>query len=767
MVLATNLGFPRIGAKRELKKAIEAYWKGSLSQEEMLKEASHIRMDNWQTQKDVGINHIPSNDFSLYDQMLDMSCLLGCIPERYEWNGGNVDLDLYFAMARGSQKNGRDVIACEMTKWFDTNYHYLVPEFEAHQVFTMSSTKIFDHYKQAKDAGIETRPVLIGPITYLSLGKMHDDSDPMALLPKLLTVYEEILKRLDKMGVGWVQIDEPYLAMDLTESQKTAYENAYIGLNNARGDMKIIVTSYFEGLRDNLELATSLPVQGLHIDLRRAPDQLDEVLSNLNDEMVLSLGLVDGRSIWKNNLRNSLDVVKKAIDKLGNDRVMIAPSCSLLHVPIDLDLEEKMDPQIRNWMAFAKQKLDEISTLADAVNKGEETVAEKLDASAKIAQERKTSERIHNKKVQERIAALNNDMRKRKSPYEKRAVIQQERLKLPMYPTTSIGSFPQTQDIRKARASFKAGTLSEPEYMTAMKAEIESCVRYQEEIDMDVLVHGEAERNDMVEYFGEQLDGCIFSKFGWVQSYGSRCVKPPIIYGDVSRPNPMTLEWTSYAQSLTDRPMKAMLTGSITILMWSFKRDDISWEDSARQIALAIRDEVADLEKAEIAIIQVDEAAIREGVPLRHADRSNYFDWTVDCFKLSTACVEDETQIHTHMCYSEFNDMIEKIADLDADVISIETSRSQMELLDAFVDFKYPNEIGPGVYDIHSPRIPTKGEMLGLLEKAARVIPEERLWVNPDCGLKTRGWAEVKPALENMIAAAKDMRNKTQKTKVA
>lgn len=767
MVLATNLGYPRIGPKRELKKALEAYWKDELSKDELLNTAKDLRMANWKTQKAAGLNHIPSNDFSLYDQILDMSCLLGCIPERYDWNGGNVDLDLYFAMARGIQKDGKDVIACEMTKWFDTNYHYLVPEFEEHQVFTLSSTKIFDQYQEAKDAGIETRPVLVGPVTYLALGKTHDESDPMALLPKLLPVYEEILTRLDKAGCGWVQIDEPYLAMDLTEAQKDAYTQAYIGLNAARGDMKLLVTTYFEGLRDNLELATSLPVQGLHIDLRRAPDQLNDVLSKLDDNKILSLGLVDGRLIWKNNLRESLDILKTATDKIGSDRVMVAPSCSLLHVPIDLELEEKMDPQIRNWMAFAKQKLDEITTLAQAANEGEASVQDKLDSSAKITEERKTSERIHNKAVQERINSLTSEMRARKSSYPPRAAVQQERLKLPMYPTTTIGSFPQTQDIRKARASYKKGTMSEGDYKQAMKDEIEYCVRYQEKIDIDVLVHGEAERNDMVEYFGEQLDGYIFSKLGWVQSYGSRCVKPPIIYGDISRPNPMTVEWSTFAQDLTDRPMKAMLTGPITILMWSFKRDDISWEDSARQIALAIRDEVADLEKAGIAIIQVDEAAIREGLPLRKADRPNYYDWTVDCFKLSTACVEDETQIHTHMCYSEFNDMIEKIAELDADVISIETSRSQMELLDAFVDFKYPNEIGPGVYDIHSPRIPGKEEMVGLLQKAAKVIPEERLWVNPDCGLKTRGWPEVRPALENMVAAAKEMRNKTQKTKAA
>lgn len=763
MVTTTNLGFPRIGAKRELKKAVEAYWKGDLSREELLATGKDIRLNNWKLQKSAGLDHIPSNDFSFYDTVLDMSATLGCVPERYGWTGGDIDLDLYFAMARGAQKDGRDVIACEMTKWFDTNYHYLVPEFSKHQVFTLSSTKVFDHYQEAKDNGVETRPVLIGPVTYLLLGKSDDESNPLDLLPRLLPVYEQILKRLDNMGVGWVQIDEPFLALDLNAAHAKAYKQAYSVLNAARGDIKLLLTTYFEGLKDNTDLACELPVQGLHIDLARAPDQLDDVLAALNDDCMLSLGLVDGRSIWKNNLSRSVAQIEKAIAKIGPDRVMVGPSCSLLHVPVDLDLEVKMDAEIKNWMAFATQKLSEIALLGKEASDLKHEIAQ----SDKIVAERQSSSRIHNKQVQERVSSLTADMRERKSPYEVRAKVQQEHLKLPMYPTTTIGSFPQTQEIRKSRAAFKKGTLSEEEYLEDMKAEIANCVSYQEHIDMDVLVHGEAERNDMVEYFGEQLEGYVFSKFGWVQSYGSRCVKPPIIFGDVSRAQPMTVFWSQYAQSLTDRPMKAMLTGPITMLMWSFKRDDVTWEESARQIALAIRDEVADLEQAGISVIQVDEAAIREGLPLREADRENYLNWAVDCFKLSTCCVEDKTQIHTHMCYSEFNDIIKPIADLDADVISIETSRSQMELLDAFVAFKYPNEIGPGVYDIHSPRIPTEGEMVALLEKAAKVIPEERLWVNPDCGLKTRGWAEVKPALEHMIKAAKEMRAKTSKKKVA
>jgi 5-methyltetrahydropteroyltriglutamate--homocysteine methyltransferase len=767
MVLATNLGFPRIGGKRELKKAVEGYWKGNLSQEELQAVAKDIRSQNWSMQKDSGLDHIPSNDFAFYDQMLDMSCLLGAVPARYNWDGQDIDLDLYFAMARGSQTDGRDVIAMEMTKWFDTNYHYIVPEFSADQSFKLSSTKVFDHYAEAKAAGVETRPVLVGPVTYLSLGKTEDNSDTVAFLSNLLPVYEEILQKLNAAGAQWVQIDEPYLAMDLSDAQRNAYTQAFDRLKVAAGSTKLIVTTYFEGLRENVALACGLPTDALHIDLRRAPDQLDSVLSAFPADKILSLGVVDGRNIWKNDLSSSLSVLQKAVDALGSDRVMVAPSCSMLHSPVDLAQEVKMDEQIKNWMAFATQKVQEVSTLAKGINDGKSAITDALAHSDAVADERRTSSRIHNQDVKARVKAITPDMANRQNVFADRRPAQQAALKLPSYPTTTIGSFPQTVEIRKARAAFKKGTLPEADYNSAMKTEIEQVVRYQEDIDMDVLVHGEAERNDMVEYFGEQLEGYVFSKLGWVQSYGSRCVKPPIIFGDVSRPTAMTVEWTAYAQSLTDRHMKAMLTGPITILCWSFVRDDQPRSETCRQIGLAIRDEVDDLETAGIKVIQVDEPAIREGLPLRRADWQEYLDWAVESFKLSTCSVEDSTQIHTHMCYAEFNDIIQAIADLDADVISIETSRSQMDLLDAFVTFEYPNEIGPGVYDIHSPRIPSIEEMTGLLEKAAKVIPADQIWVNPDCGLKTRGWAEVKPALEYMIKAAKVMRAKQSEEKVA
>ncbi len=767
MVLATNLGFPRIGGKRELKKAVESYWKGAISQDDLHAQARAIRLQNWTMQKDTGLDHIPSNDFAFYDQMLDMSCLLGAVPSRYNWDGGAITLDLYFAMARGAQTDRQDVTAMEMTKWFDTNYHYIVPEFTKDQSFKLSCSKIFDHYQEAKKAGIETRPVLVGPITYLSLGKTEDDNDPMALLSALLPIYESILKQLADSGVKWVQMDEPCLAMDLSESQKAAYKTAYDMLSKAAGDMNIIVTTYFEGLRENTQLACNLPVEALHIDLRRAPDQLDAVLNALPEDKILSLGVVDGRNIWKNDLAQSLSILNTAIDKLGEERVMVASSCSMLHSPVDLAQEVKMDPQIKNWMAFATQKVQEIVTLTKGVNEGEASISSELVHSNEGAEERRTSSRIHNPEVKARVKAITPEMSSRQQIFADRRPAQQASLGLPSYPTTTIGSFPQTTEIRKARAAFKKGTLPEMDYTLAMKEEIKQVVRYQEEIGMDVLVHGEAERNDMVEYFGEQLEGYVFSKLGWVQSYGSRCVKPPIIYGDVSRPTPMTVDWTHYAQSLTDQPMKGMLTGPITILCWSFVRDDQPRSETCRQIGLAIRDEVSDLESAGIKVIQVDEPAIREGLPLRRADWDAYLEWAVESFKLSTCSVADSTQIHTHMCYAEFNDIIDAIAALDADVISIETSRSQMELLEAFVTYKYPNEIGPGVYDIHSPRIPTIEEMVVLLEKAAKVIPSNQLWVNPDCGLKTRGWAEVKPALENMIKAAKEMREKEESSQVA
>ncbi len=769
MVLATNLGFPRFGADRELKKALESYWKGESKQDALLETAKELRLRHWKMQKAAGIDHIPSNDFSLYDHILDMCCLLGCVPPRYNWpknssNDGKVDLDTFFAMGRGNKA----APAMEMTKWFDTNYHYMVPEFHKGQKFALSSDKIFDEYKEAKDAGIETRPVLVGPMTFLALGKMKDEGIEYEDLCKAaVPVYAEVLKKLKALGASWVQIDEPYLALDMCEGMGEGFKPVYEQLAKAAPGLNIIVTTYFEGLRDNTDLALSLPVQAIHVDLRRAPKKLDDVLKKIPASMSLSLGVVDGRNIWKNNLSESLELIEKAVKKLGAERVMVGPSCSMLHSPVDLELEKAMDKEIRSWMAFARQKLSEIATLKKGANEGSKAIAAELKESDEVAKDRKTSRRIHDENVQKRLDAVKPAMVNRKSKFPARQKAQRAKYKLPAFPTTSIGSFPQTADIRKARASFKKGDLTQAKYEEAMKKEIEHVVRYQEKIGMDVLVHGEAERNDMVEYFGEQLAGYAFSQHGWVQSYGSRAVKPPIIYGDVSRPKPMTVSWSTYAQSLTSKPMKGMLTGPITILFWSFKRDDVPYETSCKQIALALRDEVADLEKAGITIIQMDEPAIREGLPLREADRKAYLKWAVDSFKLSVCTVEDTTQIHTHMCYSEFNDIIESVGALDADVISIETSRSQMELLEAFVEYKYPNEIGPGVYDIHSPRIPDTDEMTALLEKAKKVLDPDLIWVNPDCGLKTRGWAEVEPALKNMVEAAHIMRQKRQKSAAA
>lgn len=761
MVVASNLGFPRVGAHRELKKSLEAYWKGATPKEALMQTAKELRLRHWTMQKDAGIAHIPSNDFTLYDHMLDMTVLLGCVPKRYGHAGGPVGLDTYFAMARGSAA----VPAMEMTKWFDTNYHYIVPEFTQGQNFTLSGTKVFDEYREAKEAGIETRPVLVGPITYLSLGKKTDGGDwcRCTLVPGIVAVYIEALKKLQSLGAQWVQIDEPCLALDLEDRYKDAMRTAYKMIRAAVPDLKIIVASYFGALDDNADLAASLPVDALHIDLVRAPEQLDAVLGKLPASMALSVGVVDGRNIWKADLRRALELTQKAAAKLGKDRLIVAPSCSLLHSPVDLDLETALDSQTKSWMAFAKQKLDEIAAIAKGANEGDAAIAAALKDSDAVAADRKSSPRIHNKAVKDRLAAVTPEMLKRKSPYAKRTETQRASLNLPLFPTTSIGSFPQTEEIRKTRAAFKKGTIGIAEYEAAMKKEIEHCVRYQEKIGMDVLVHGEAERNDMVEYFGEQMEGFVFTANGWVQSYGSRCVKPPVIFGDVSRPRPMTVKWSQYAQSLTEKPMKGMLTGPITILQWSFVRNDQPREITCKQIALAILDEVQDLEKAGITVIQIDEPAIREGLPLRQAEWKPYLKWAVDSFLLSSTGVEDSTQIHTHMCYSEFNDIIESIGALDADVISIETSRSRMELLGAFVDYKYPNEIGPGVYDIHSPRIPSVQEMVDLLDKALDVLNAEQIWVNPDCGLKTRGWKEVEPALQNMVAAAEEMRRKCKK----
>ncbi len=769
-VLATNLGFPRIGLNRELKKALESYWNGQTTREQLQSAGVELRARHWKLQQQAGISHIPSNDFSFYDHVLDLSCLLGCIPKRYGWQGGPVDPDTYFAMARGRQSQDKDVTAMEMSKWFDTNYHYLVPEFDENPEFTLSSSKIFDEYREARALGIETRPVLVGPLTYASIGKKRADANycRSTLIPKLTPVYIEVLQRLASEGAEWVQIDEPALALDLRPQYREACLAAYREIALAVPGIQILLTSYFDSLRDNAELAYSLPVAGIHIDLCRGSGQanttannaekiLGEALERIGDR-TLSLGIVDGRNVWKNDLRMSFARLSRALEKLGKDRVFVAPSCSLLHSPIDLRAEERLAPDLRNWLAFATQKLDEIATLARGASEGAQAIQPALMASDRVRIERRNSERIHDLAVQRRLSAVDTSMKQRAAAFAQRRQLQQQLFNLPAFPTTTIGSFPQTEDIRKARADFKRGAMDYDDYQQAMRTEIRGAIERQEKIGLDVLVHGEPERNDMVEYFGEQLNGFAFTQNGWVQSYGSRCVKPPVIFGDVSRPGPMTVEWAKYAQSLTDKIVKGMLTGPITILQWSFVRDDQPRAITSRQIALAIRDEVGDLERAGIRMIQIDEAALREGLPLRHADWHAYLENAVDDFRIASSGVTNQTQIHTHMCYSDFNDIIGAIGAMDADVISIETSRSQMELLNAFVVYRYPNEIGPGVYDIHSPRVPTADEMIELLKKASGVIRADQIWVNPDCGLKTRGWPEVELALTHMVAAARSMR---------
>lgn len=757
---ATNLGFPRIGKSRELKKAVEAYWSRKLDREGLLQVARELRASNWRTQAELGIEHIPSNDFSLYDQMLDTTAMLGAFPARFGVGSRPPDLDTYFAMARGvTAESGKSIAAMEMTKWFDTNYHYIVPELTADQEFQLSSTKAVDEFQEAKTQGILTRPLLIGPITYLLLAKCSGEVfDRLRLLERILPVYEEVLRQLHAAGAEWIQIDEPCLVFDLAAEARAAYLPTYQRLVNAVPKLSILVATYFGELRENLDIARQLPVTGLHVDLVAGESQLESVLSRLPARMTVSLGVIDGRNIWRADLDRALSIVQRAVTARGHDRLFVAPSCSLLHVPIDLGQETALPEDVVSWLAFAEQKLVEVSAIARAASGREGSVAAELVASRKAHKLRRESSLIHDPNVQSRMRAVNDSFLRRQSPFPVRRAVQARRLRLPNLPTTTIGSFPQTKEVRAARADYKSGRQSHNAYESFLKEQIQDAVHVQEEIGLDVLVHGESERNDMVEYFGEQLNGFAFTRNGWVQSYGSRCVKPPIIYGDVSRPKPMTVMWIEFAQSLTERPVKGMLTGPVTILQWSFVRNDQPRSETCRQIALAIRDEVADLESAGIKIIQIDEAALREGLPLRAADRARYLQWAVECFRLTSSCVRDETQIHTHMCYSEFNDIIAAIADMDADVISIEASRSHMELLRAFQTFHYPNEIGPGIYDIHSPRVPSCEEMLGLLRAAADVLSPEQLWVNPDCGLKTRGWPEVRQSLQNMVHAAKQFR---------
>lgn len=760
MTTIHNLGFPRIGSKRELKFALESYWKGESSRDELKALVAQLRQRHWENQ--AGLDLIPVGDFSFYDQVLDTSFLLGNLPERVQDFHGD-KLDNYFRVARGRSAQSADdhsdccggVAAGEMTKWFDTNYHYIVPELTADTKFKLDASNLLEQLAEAKTQGVKAKPVVVGPLTYLAIAKTKDESDKLALLPSLLAVYAELLAVLAKEGVQWIQIDEPILVTELNAEWQAAFTTAYETLKGS--DIKLLLATYFGQLQENAVLAANLPVAALHVDAINDRESVTLLADTLGADKVLSVGVINGRNIWKTDLNAVLDWLEPLAKKLG-DRLWIAPSCSLLHVPVDLENEQNLDKEIKSWLAFALQKLEELRVLGKALTEGRAAVKTALDDNQAALTSRRNSPRVNNPAVKAAVESITPDLGKRANAYAARAAKQEALLKLPLYPTTTIGSFPQTTDIRRVRSEFKAGRLDNAAYQAAMRAEIERSIREQEELGLDVLVHGEAERNDMVEYFGEQLDGYAFSQFGWVQSYGSRCVKPPILFGDISRPHAMTVEWIRYAQSLTEKPMKGMLTGPVTILNWSFVRDDQPRSTSCLQLALAIREEVLDLEKAGVHIIQIDEAALREGLPLRKSQWQEYLDWAIESFRITANGVSDETQIHTHMCYSEFNDIIASIADMDADVITIETSRSDMELLDAFEDFHYPNEIGPGVYDIHSPNIPTREHIVELMKKAAERIPAERLWVNPDCGLKTRQWPEVIPALSNMVEAAKTLR---------
>ncbi|MGN6527069.1 MAG: 5-methyltetrahydropteroyltriglutamate--homocysteine S-methyltransferase [Burkholderiaceae bacterium] len=760
MTTTHNLGFPRIGARRELKFGLESYWKGESSLDALKALGARLRARHWSQQS--GLDLAPVGDFSFYDQMLDMSFTLGNLPGRVRGFQGDA-LDNCFRVARGRTGPASDHAACcggavaagEMTKWFDTNYHYIVPEFTADTRFALDALRLLGQLAEARAQGVRAKPVIVGPVTYLALGKAKDGCDRLALLPRLVPVYAQLLDKLAEQGVEWVQVDEPILVTELAPDWQHAFNTAYHDLKAAR--VKLLLATYFGALEDNKHLAANLPVAGLHVDAVNGREDVQPLLNLLSPMKVLSLGVVNGRNVWKTDLAATLDWLEPLAARLG-ERLWIAPSCSLLHVPVDLAQEQALDADVKSWLAFALQKLDELQVLAGALRDGRESVADALAANRAAIDARRRSPRVNDPAVQAAVEALDPDLGRRRSAYARRAPRQAALLDLPPYPTTTIGSFPQTAEIRRARSEFRAGRLDEAGYRAAMRAEIARSVREQEALGLDVLVHGEAERNDMVEYFGEQLEGFAFSQAGWVQSYGSRCVKPPILFGDISRPRAMTVEWIRYAQSLTARPMKGMLTGPVTILNWSFVRDDQPRAATCRQLALAIRAEVLDLEQAGVRVIQIDEAALREGLPLRRSQWKRYLDWAVESFRIAANGVADETQIHTHMCYAEFNDIIASIADMDADVITIETARSDMALLDAFDDFRYPNEIGPGVYDIHSPNIPSREHIVQLMRKAAERIPAQRLWVNPDCGLKTRQWGEVIPALANMVAAAKVLR---------
>ncbi|MTC33045.1 5-methyltetrahydropteroyltriglutamate--homocysteine S-methyltransferase [Providencia alcalifaciens] len=757
-VINHTLGFPRVGLKRELKRAQEDYWAGKIDQTALLETGYQLRVRHWEQQKNAGIDLLPVGDFAWYDQVLTTSLLLGNVPPRHQNEDGTVDLDTLFRVARGRAPTGKPAAAGEMTKWFNTNYHYIVPEFQQGQQFKLSWNQLFDEVDEALKLGHKVKPVVIGPITYLWLGKVKGPTfDRLSLLKDLLPAYQEILSRLAEKGVEWVQIDEPALVLDLPIKWQQAYQEVYQALT---GKTNLLLTTYFDGISHHLDLIKQLPVQGLHVDIVAGKDDIAALHQALPKDWVLSLGLINGRNVWKGDLGEKFQRVKPL---LGERTLWVGSSCSLLHSPIDLNDETRLDAEVKSWFAFALQKCEELALLTHTLNQPTTENIEKLEAYSAPIRARRTSSRVNNTQVAQRLAAINAKDTERTRPYVERAELQRQRFNLPLWPTTTIGSFPQTSEIRSLRLDFKKGNVDQLNYRTSISEHIKQAIKEQELLDIDVLVHGEAERNDMVEYFGEHFDGYIFTQNGWVQSYGSRCVKPPVIIGDISRPEAITVEWAKYAQSLTDKPVKGMLTGPVTILCWSFPREDVSRETIAKQIALALRDEVDDLQKAGIGIIQIDEPALREGLPLRRNEWKAYLTWAVDAFKLSAAIAEDETQIHTHMCYCEFNDIMDSIAALDADVITIETSRSDMDLLDAFEDFDYPNEIGPGVYDIHSPNVPNVEWIVALLRKAAQRVPAERLWVNPDCGLKTRGWEETRQALANMVEAAKKLRNEYQR----
>ncbi|TCD68206.1 methionine-synthesizing 5- methyltetrahydropteroyltriglutamate--homocysteine methyltransferase [Steccherinum ochraceum] len=758
MVASSVLGFPRIGANREVKKAVEAYWAGKLSADELTKAAADVKKTSWTSIKAQGVDLVPSGDFSLYDHVLDHSAAFNVIPKRYL--GHNLSpLDVYFAMGRGRQADGVDVPASEMKKWFDSNYHFVVPEFAEDTDFKLVFNKAVEEFNEAKAAGVVTRPVVLGPISFLYLGKAAKGASPnfkpISLLPKLLPIYKQLLADLKSAGAEWVQIDEPVLVLDAALNYQSQFASTYAEL--APVSPKIMLTSYYGRLDSNLSFVAKLPVAGLHIDLDRAPGQLDEVIAAIKPtNIVLSLGVVSGRNIWKTDISAAIKLGQKAVDALGADRVVIATSSSLLHTPVTLAAENKLTAEQKDWFSFALEKAKEVAVIAAVLSGSQDSkVAEALEANKTSIAKRREFERSSDDAVRKRVAAITPDMWVRKSPFAVRREIQQKSLNLPKFATTTIGSFPQTKEIRTARAKLTKGEITEAQYEDFIKKEIESVVRFQEKIGLDLLVHGEPERNDMVQYFGERLNGFVFTQNGWVQSYGSRYVRPPIVVSDVSRPGPITTQWSSYAQSVTDRPMKGMLTGPVTILNWSFPRADVSREVQCQQLSLALRDEVIDLEKAGIKAVQVDEPALREGLPLRKADWEEYLRWSVSSFKLATAGVTDALQTHSHFCYSDFDDIFPSIQALDADVISIEASKSDLKLLNTFKQYGYSNQIGPGVYDIHSPRVPSEQEIKDRIAAMLETLPDNLVVINPDCGLKTRGWKETEASLANLVNAAR------------